>query len=483
MQVKRFTAADMRRALELVRQELGDDAVILSSSKKGKSVEILATNDDCQSWLNSANTPEPLPEDQIESVFKKYESPDASDNLALMSDAAVGLNATTADHAAASHESPSEPEEAQLPNPYNNKPRFDEVLSRSINQQSNAAAVDHQRLGGPEKAELIHKKFTQMIDASTEQKQRPSRSRVDEDTGEVKQITALQNELQDMRELLELQLAQSRFAGLTGHQLSADRRLQLMGYSDQFRVEFHRDCNLVKHKDQADAWRATMGYLAQRIDVLGCDLAAAGGQLALVGATGVGKTTTIAKLATRHVLTYGRESLALVTVDNQRLGSQSQLKSLSQILSVPVRSVSSTEQLNETLASLSYCQLVLIDTPGINGITVENDPVFIQLMADPAITKLLVLAANAQQRVQQHLVNSVVDKSIRGAVVTKLDESQCLGETLDVLAQSNLAVAYTTHGQNIPEDIELAKSHNLVAAAVSAIRTRSAKTIKRGQVA
>lgn len=89
MQVKRFKAADMRRALELVRSDLGEDAVILSTSKNGKGVEILATGDDCEQLLNQNNKPEPLPEDIKNDVFSKYENAAEQESLAIFDTAFV----------------------------------------------------------------------------------------------------------------------------------------------------------------------------------------------------------------------------------------------------------------------------------------------------------------------------------------------------------------------------------------------------------
>ena len=466
MQIKRFTAADMRRALELVRQELGDDAVILSSSKKGNSVEILATDENCEQWLRSETDSNSDLQDQNKSVFSKYEGISDPASLALVDAPNNSDNPPTG----------SEPEKdaKELPNPYDNRPRFDEVLEQSIAQRKPRGGLS---VDGKSKVRAISEKMalSETIDVTRAESLTPASHNQDTIHHSDRQIAALQDELQNMRELLEMQLSQSRFAALKGHHLAADRRLQNMGFCDQFRTEFQAQCDLSAAKDQAEAWRMTMAYLTQQIKTSQYDVLNSGGQIALIGPTGAGKTTTIAKLATEYVLKHGRESLSLVTIDNERLGAQSQLKSLSQILQVPLRIVSSPEQLNETLASLSYSRLVLIDTPGVNGLTAKNDPMIKAVLASPAIAKLVVLAANSQYRFQQHLLNTLADDTLRAAIITKLDETECLGETLDALIASGLEIMYTADGQNIPDDFSKAKAHNLVATAVSVLTRKNSK--------
>ncbi len=190
------------------------------------------------------------------------------------------------------------------------------------------------------------------------------------------------------------------------------------------------------------------------------------------GPTGAGKTTTIAKLATRYVLNHGRESIALITVDNERLGSQSQLKSLAKILQIPLRSVACADELPETLASLDYCRLVLIDTPGVTAAGIHNDPCMQQLFAMPEVTKLAVLACNAQRRFQKNLLTALSGKHVRAAVLTKLDETDCVAETLDVVLTEKMPVAYTTDGQHIPNDICVAESEHLISLAQTAVGSK-----------
>ncbi|WP_317931699.1 flagellar biosynthesis protein FlhF [Halioxenophilus sp. WMMB6] len=488
MQIKRYKAADMRRALELVRTDLGDDAVILSSSKNGKGVEILATSDDCQQWLKPENKPEPLPEDKVTSAFAKYELAAEQESLAMESDPTVeggddALVSISGQKAISGQKNSAEQkkdpradvsylaqqlEKLNISFPGRAAPRAEKPM-RSVPTTATQAAASQ---AVAESIELVSKPNTPMAETSaSEPDNRFARTHsMAQEAHQQRQIDLLQTELSDMRELLELQLQQSQFANLKGPQLAADRRLELMGFGNQFRTLFHRQCDLSLEKQQENAWRTTISYLSSQIKTLNCDLIKSGGQLAFVGPTGAGKTTTIAKLATRYVLAEGRESVALVTLDNERLGSQGQLRSLANILQIPLRTVVRAEDLPQTLASLDYCRLVLIDTPGVNAEGMQQDPFLQQLFALPSVSKLLVLACNAQSRFQRNLLDSVAEQAVRALVLTKLDETDCLGETLDAVVASQLPVAYTTDGQNIPDDIAVAKAHHLISRSVAALQ-------------
>ncbi len=544
MQVKRYKAADMRRALELVRSDLGDDAVILSSNKNGKGVEILATADDCKQWLQNSNAPEPLPEDNPTSVFAKYEAAAEQESLALMSDAMVDDESTgdenlkdhakshvdtsylarqlesmttpfshlrkqraqkkaessqqtmarqvsTSDdngyHERSSHEN-SHLENSHRENRYQENHYQENHYQENHRQENkfkntnieNVQPLDQTRFQQGRDNISERRRPLQIVEDSTIEdysvedgfsaSSRGARAHNQHNDQAQLQIDQLQSELSDMREMLEMQLTQAHLSGLKGQQLACDRRLQLMGFGNKFRSVFHRQCDL-SHESQKDtAWRTTISYLTSQVRTLNTDLIKSGGQLAFIGPTGAGKTTTIAKLATRFVLSEGRESIALVTLDNERLGSQSQLKSLSKILNIPLRVVIRPEDLADTLDSLDYCRLVLIDTPGVSASGINDDPFIQQLFALPNIAKLLVMACNAQHSFQRRLLSALQDKPLRASVLTKLDETDCLGETLDVLVSSNTPVAYTTDGQNIPDDIAVAKAHQLITRSVSVLQ-------------
>lgn len=484
MQVKRFKAADMRRALELVRSDLGEDAVILSSNNTKKGVEILATADDCQELLDSANAPAPCDKDKV-NIFDRYEEESEREGLVMLEqpDAeAADLNSQDLGDELVNRARSGEksylaeqlekltanitfPARAASTAPANERVKKPEPIKGSIeivedSDFSQALQLAQRSLPAIAKEEAVAEQPVAAVSPTGKAEDEQSQQQIDQ----------LQTELSDMRELLEMQLAQSRFGSLRGLPLACDRRLEQMGFGLHFRSDFHAACDLANLPDQDSAWAATRDYLIEQVPTLDCDLVNSGGQLAFVGATGAGKTTTIAKLAARYVLEHGPESIALVTMDNVRLGSQDQLKSIAKILQIPLRSVSDAQSLPETLASLDYCRLVLIDTPGVSSGAVGNDPFVQKILAMPDVTKLAVLAANVQRRFQQNLLAALSDKHLRAVVLTKLDETDCLAETLDVTVSARLPVAYTAAGQHIPNDLSLADAEALVWQAEQAIK-------------
>lgn len=480
MQVKRFKAADMRRALELVRSDLGEDAVILSSNNTKKGVEILATADDCQELLDSANTPEPIEQEKV-NVFAKYEAEAEQESLAMLEDLSTPTSVPQADRPAETTASDKNSKVNDVDKSY-----LAEQLEKLTANISFPSKASPSQRGSKAKKPSVPKGTIEVVEDSdfsstfqrvnkpevTEEpkssgnyfaqktKSKPS-LRVKDDQSQ-QQIELLQSELSDMRELLEMQLAQTRFANLRGMPLACDRRLEQMGFGLHFRSDFHSACDLAKHELHESAWENTIQYLTEQVKTLDCDLVNSGGQIAFIGPTGAGKTTTIAKLAARYVLKHGRESVAIVTLDNERLGSQDQLKALAKILQIPIRSVNDAKDLPETLASLDYCRLVLIDTPGVSSSGVHADPFVQQIFAMPDVTKLAVLACNVQRRFQKSLLEAMSDKNLRAVVLTKLDETDYLAETLDVVISEQLAIAYSTAGQHIPNDLSVASSEDLV---------------------
>jgi flagellar biosynthesis protein FlhF len=203
----------------------------------------------------------------------------------------------------------------------------------------------------------------------------------------------------------------------------------------------------------------------------------AGGIYALVGPTGVGKTTTVAKLASRCAVKYGRDSVGLVTIDSYRIGAQDQLRIYGKILGSSVHTAQDRDSLLAVLRSLAGKRLVLIDTVGLG----QRDARVAELLAtvgNSAIKRLLVVNAASQAAVLEDVVShyrtAFVPASVprnfqalHGAVLSKTDEAVQLGTALDVLIRNRLPLVYETTGQRVPEDIAPAMAKSLVMRAVS----------------
>ncbi|MGV2835444.1 flagellar biosynthesis protein FlhF, partial [Pseudomonas shirazensis] len=244
------------------------------------------------------------------------------------------------------------------------------------------------------------------------------------------------------------------------------RRLQRVGLTGALAREL---LDLTGEIDEPrQAWRMILAHLARMIDVPEIEPIEEGGVIAMVGPAGMGKTTTLAKLAARYVLKYGAQNLALVSMDSFRIGAQEQLKTLGRILNVSVTYVDPGESLAQALEPLLRKRVVLIDTAGLQA----SDPALrmqLETLAGRGIASknYLVLATTSQKQVLTAAYHSYKRCGLAGCILTKLDETACLGEVLSLAISHELPVAYLTDGPRIPDDLHLPRKHQLVSRAVS----------------
>ena len=212
-------------------------------------------------------------------------------------------------------------------------------------------------------------------------------------------------------------------------------------------------------KEQAESWIKQV--LKHNLHVAGeaDDIVAKGGVYALIGPTGVGKTTTTAKLAARAVVRYGADKVALLTTDSYRIGAYEQLKIYGKILGVAVHAVKDTDDLRRTLSSLRHKHLVLIDTVGM-GQRDERVGDQNEMFDETGVRRLLLLNATSGGDTLEDVVRmyrgSVSQETVRniiGCIVTKLDEAVNFGAVLDVAVRHRLTMHYMTNGQRVPEDL------------------------------
>ena len=189
-----------------------------------------------------------------------------------------------------------------------------------------------------------------------------------------------------------------------------------------------------------------------------------GGAVALVGPTGVGKTTTIAKLAARYAQRHGSDSVALITTDTFRIGASEQLKVYGRIIGCPVKIANDAKELADAMLSLRDKRLILIDTAGMGQRDKRLSEQLGQILQNKRlrIRPYLVLSATAQTQVLNDTVKQFKTLPLAGCIFTKLDECLSLGESISVAIEQGLAVGYLTHGQQVPEDIRVADEHYMV---------------------
>ena len=184
---------------------------------------------------------------------------------------------------------------------------------------------------------------------------------------------------------------------------------------------------------------------------------------ALVGPTGVGKTTTIGKLAAQTVLVENR-SVALVSLDDQRIGATAQLRAISDLLEIPLRVCQSGSSLARTLSSLRDVDLILLDTAGVSP---SNAAGFHELKtrierAGEEVTVHLCIAAATRQEELDRIIHLYRPLEPQALVATKLDEAVAIGSMFAARTQTHVPFSYVTTGQQIPEDISPATSNLLI---------------------
>ena len=179
-----------------------------------------------------------------------------------------------------------------------------------------------------------------------------------------------------------------------------------------------------------------------------------GGVYALVGPTGVGKTTTVAKIAAECTLKRGAQSVALVTTDTYRIGAVDQLRIYGRILNAPVFAIRSDQDFASTLVELRARHLVLIDTVGMSQRDQRvSEQIAMLAGGGKPVQRLLLLSAVSQANVLEDVVKAYSARALSGCILTKTDETLTLGGALDVLIRHQLPLQYVTNGQRVPEDL------------------------------
>lgn len=277
-------------------------------------------------------------------------------------------------------------------------------------------------------------------------------------------IVAMREEIKQLRGLLENQLA---------HLAWSDRERREPLHTDVMRrlSAMEMDAGLVEKvsaptvhaRDDEHAWQLALAELSATLPVADNDFLDQGGIVALVGSTGVGKTTSIAKLAARYVLRHGRRHVALVTTDSYRIGAHEQLITYGRLLGIPVQVASDHKELRSILNSLADKRLVLIDTAGMSQRDVRLTEQFATL-ADSGIPirTLLVLSATLHPSVLDETIRAFSSVALEGAILTKLDEAATLGGVLSTVIRQHLPLMFVANGQRVPEDLQPARAQDLV---------------------
>jgi flagellar biosynthesis protein FlhF len=183
--------------------------------------------------------------------------------------------------------------------------------------------------------------------------------------------------------------------------------------------------------------------------------------VALVGPTGVGKTTTIAKLAANHRLRE-KQRVGLITVDTYRVAAVEQLRTYADIIDLPMEVVATPREMREAVARMAHLDLVLMDTAGRS----PRDEIRIQelksLLAEAEADEVhLVLSSTAGAKSLAATAERFADVGTTSLLITKIDEATSLGHLVTLLRACRLPVSFLTDGQNVPDDIQVADKRRL----------------------
>ncbi len=425
MKIKRLCAANIREAMRMVREDLGPDAVILSNRRVSSGIEIVAAIDYDEALVGEelAGEADPAP------------TPAGGAPPPAAPPAPVPDRVGAAEPAKAWGRSPAAPS-ADAPAP-----------APAPAPGKRTAAPQRGEEGG--KPRVVWSQDPMLVD--------------------------MQGELRAVRELLEQQLSGLAWGELGRRQPArAELLRRLMDYG------LARDhcLGLAEaargENDPERAWERVLSRLVETVVVGQDEILTQGGVVALVGPTGVGKTTTVAKLAARYTLRHGPRRVALVTTDSFRIGAYDQLRTFGMILDTPVRLASTAAELRSVIAEFSDRSLILIDTAGMSQRDMRLSQQFDLITDASGVHSYLVVAANAQPSTLEETAGAFARMRLAGCILTKLDEATRLGGALSMAHNHRLPVAYLSNGQRVPEDLQTARADDLIRFGAELIRAPGA---------
>ncbi len=300
------------------------------------------------------------------------------------------------------------------------------------------------------------------------------------------QTAQLIDEMRLIKNLLERQLAGFAWGEMARE---APTRAQLLGemlaagFSGGLTRRLIQEMAPDLNQDEGRKWLTAAVNRRLRTLSSDADFIDRGGVYALVGPTGVGKTTTTAKLAARCVVRYGAERLALLTTDGYRIGAHEQLRIYGRILGVPVFVVRDGEDLRRTLADLRDKHMVLIDTVGMS----QRDRMVAEqaamLTRSGEVNRLLLLNAGSRGDTLDDVVRAYGGEDLAGCILTKVDEATALAPALDCIVRHGLTLSYVGNGQRVPEDLHLPNRQYLLHRAFKVPSGETAHSLRDEEIA
>jgi flagellar biosynthesis protein FlhF len=462
MTVKRFFGDSAREALRKVKAALGPEAIVVSNKAVPGGVEIMAMSADS---LDALSRQEGAPNSHAVPPAPTFTP---SVNVPVEDDYSVSLSAKARAPLPFQPWQPPRQESAAAPvvPPGGERVKPRPLPPKTPNVQVIDRAPDAAAALDQAAREIGLSGMTGGIDSGVQVKQ-------------------LMSEMQSIKSLLERQLAGFAWGDMTRH---APAKAQLLGEMLEAGFSGLLSRRLIEdmpdNLELQDGRKWLTSAVNRRLRTLTSenDLIERGGVFALVGPTGVGKTTTTAKLAARCVVRYGAEKLALLTTDGYRIGAHEQLRIYGRILGVPVHVVRDSEDLRRTLADLRGKHMVLIDTVGMS----QRD----RMVAEQAamltrageVRRLLLLNATSRGDTLDDVIRSYAGEDLAGCILSKVDETASLAPALDAVVRHGLLLAYVANGQRVPEDLHLPNRNYLLHRAFKQPTEQSVHRLKEEEV-
>lgn len=266
------------------------------------------------------------------------------------------------------------------------------------------------------------------------------------------------DELKDLRRLLEMQLASLAWNDMNRRHPVRTRVLRQFAKLGVDTALARGFAARVGSEDGGrDAWRLPIRSFAESLPLANKELTELGGIFAVVGPTGVGKTTAIAKMAARFILRHSVNDLGLVSTDSYRIGAREQLLTFARILGAPMHVAANARELRQVLDGLRGKKLVLIDTAGMSQRDVRLAKQFATLRVQGhKVNSVLALSAAADRGSLAETMGAFAAAQPRAMIVTKIDEATSLGPVLSRALEVRLPIAYLSDGQRVPEDLHVA---------------------------
>ncbi|HEX5484380.1 MAG TPA: flagellar biosynthesis protein FlhF [Limnobacter sp.] len=437
MKLKKFIAPTTREALQKLRSELGDDAIILSTKQTAAGTEVLAASSE---EIDSVTSPAQA------ATGKQQDGPPSwrkEDRAAFQKPAAPALAQAPVNRVA---EARRDAVAAQL------------EAQRAMTQygdQTEPFAPVRLPSAAPERVNPVQEEMLNSVGQH--------RARAASETMMAEQAEVLA-EIKQMRQLLKDQMNMLQWRdSLEKNPQRAElwNHLTQSGFSPLFARTVVDKLPDGYSDTQVHDWVSTVLMRNLPVTPASNDIVEQGGLYALVGPTGVGKTTTTAKLAARCVVKYGADSLGLITTDSYRVGAQDQLRIYGKILGVQVYTAQTNEDLQQLRNSMQRKRLILIDTVGM-GQRDRRVGEQSQMLIDSHAKRVILLNATSQPETLDDVVRHYKNRGLDGAILTKLDEAIKLGGVLDVVMRHKLNLHYIATGQRVPEDLFAADPKVLV---------------------